>query len=30
MCANWFKHFKNCDFDINENAPDALQLWKKM
>jgi len=24
--ANWFKQFKNCDFDINENAPDVLQL----
>jgi len=25
-CVNWFKRFKNGDFDINDNAPDILQL----
>jgi len=32
MCANWFKRFKNGDFDIShitKNAPHALQLWKR-
>jgi len=31
-CANWFKWFKNDDFDIRKitkNVPDALQLWKR-
>jgi len=26
-CANWFKKFKNNDFDINDK--NASQLWKK-
>jgi len=31
-CANWFKRFKNDDYDIShftKNAPQALQLWKR-
>jgi len=30
MCINWFKQFKNCDFDINDrerSGPPAL--WKR-
>jgi len=29
MCANWFKCFKNGDFDISDKELTLLQLWKR-